>query len=121
LPLLKFQPSYNKIFVLGKAIPAHTWTDLEGSKSLRLPVFQDNRHMKVLRFSALRTDRLYAPEDIPATHFCQKLNIPQGHCAALRIKSMKNSNDTIGNGTCEHPACSAVRRRVTPDICFELR
>jgi len=34
------------------------------------PRFQDNRHMKVLRLSALRTGRLYHPENIPDTHFC---------------------------------------------------
>jgi len=28
------------------------------------------RHMKVVRLSVLRTDRLYPPEDIPGTHFC---------------------------------------------------
>jgi hypothetical protein len=27
---------------------------------------------------------------------------------AERIMSMKNSNDTIGNRTCDHPVCSAV-------------
>jgi hypothetical protein len=40
----------------GKAIPLQTWTGPEGSK------FQDNRHMKVLRLSALRTGLLYPQE-----------------------------------------------------------
>ena len=34
------------------------------------PRFQDNRHMKVVRLSALRTGRLYPPGNIPGTHFC---------------------------------------------------
>ena len=34
------------------------------------PIFQDNRHMKVVRLSALRTGRLYTPGNIPGTHFC---------------------------------------------------
>ena len=34
------------------------------------PTFQDNRHMKVIRLSALRTGRLYPPGNIPGTHFC---------------------------------------------------
>jgi len=34
------------------------------------PRFQDNRHMKVVRGSALRTGRLYPPRNIPGTHFC---------------------------------------------------
>jgi hypothetical protein len=32
--------------------------------------FLDNRHMKVVRLSALRTGRLYPPGKIPGTHFC---------------------------------------------------
>jgi len=32
--------------------------------------FQDNQHTKVVRLSALRTGRLYAPENIPGTQFC---------------------------------------------------
>ena len=32
--------------------------------------FQDNRHMKVVRLSALRTGRLYPQGNIPGTHFC---------------------------------------------------
>ena len=32
--------------------------------------FQDNRHMKVVRLSALRTGLLYPPGNIPGTHFC---------------------------------------------------
>ena len=34
----------------------------ESSKSLRLPIFQENRHMKDVRLSALRTGRLYPQE-----------------------------------------------------------
>jgi len=48
------------------------------------------------------------PGNIPGTHFCYKLSQPQGHSAAGRIISMKNSNDIIGNRTRELPTCSAV-------------
>jgi len=34
------------------------------------PRYQDNRHMKVVTLSALRTGRLYPPGNIPGTHFC---------------------------------------------------
>jgi hypothetical protein len=64
--------------------------------------------MKVVRLSAQRTGRLYAPENIPGTHLCSTLSRPQGHSAAGRIMSMKNSNDTIGNRTRDLPACSTV-------------
>ena len=57
--------------------------------------FQDSQHMKVVRLSDLRTGRLIHQE-IPGTHFCSRLSRPQGHSAAGRIMSMKNSNDTIG-------------------------
>ena len=70
--------------------------------------FKDSRHMKVVRFLALHTSRLYPPGNIPGTHFCQRLSRPQGHSASGRIMSMKNSNDTIGNRTLDFPACSAV-------------
>jgi hypothetical protein len=44
----------------GKAIPFPAWTGPEGSRRLRLP--DANRHMEVLRLSALRTGRLYLQE-----------------------------------------------------------
>jgi len=40
----------------GKAIPLQVWTGHEGSR------FLGNRHMKVVRLSALRTGRLYPQE-----------------------------------------------------------
>ena len=61
--------------------------------------FHDNRHMKVVKLSALRTGRLYPPGNNRGTHFCYRLSRPQGHSAAGRIMSMKNSNDTVGNRT----------------------
>jgi hypothetical protein len=41
-----------------------------GFQEVEAPRFVDNRHMKVLRLSALRTGRLYPPGNIPGTHFC---------------------------------------------------
>ena len=48
------------------------------------------------------------PGNIPGTHFCWRLSQSQGHTAARRIMSMKNSNDTIGNRTRDLPTCSPV-------------
>jgi hypothetical protein len=50
--------------------------------------FVDNRHMKVVRLSALRTGRLYPPGKIPGTHFCYRLCRPQGHSATETIMSV---------------------------------
>jgi hypothetical protein len=36
------------------------------------------------------------------------LSQPQGHSAAGRIVPMKNSSNTIWNGTCDLPVCSTV-------------
>ena len=38
----------------------------------------------------------------------------QGHSAAVRIMSMENSNDTIGNRTRDLPDCGAVPQRTVP-------
>jgi hypothetical protein len=32
--------------------------------------YENNMHKKVVCLSALRTDRLYNPENIPGIHFC---------------------------------------------------
>jgi hypothetical protein len=42
------------------------------------------------------------------------LSHPQCHSAAGRIMSIKNSNDIIGNGTCDLPACSVVPQQAAP-------
>jgi len=39
-------------------------------QEVETPRFQDNRHMKVVRLSALRTGLLYLSGNIPGTHFC---------------------------------------------------
>ena len=70
-----------------------------GFQEVEAPRFQDSRHMKVVRFSALRTGCLYPLSNIPGTHSWLRLSRPQGHSAAGRITSMKNPNDTIGNWT----------------------
>jgi hypothetical protein len=52
--------------------------------------------------------------NIPGTHFCQRLGRPQGHSAARRIISMKNSNDTMRNRTRNLPVCRAVPQPTAP-------
>ena len=54
----------------GTAIPLQAWTGPEGSRKIEAPGFLVSRHMKVARLSALCSDRLYSPGNIPGTHFC---------------------------------------------------
>ena len=70
--------------------------------------------MKVVSLAALHTGNPYPPGNIPGTHFCYRLSLPQGHSAAGRIMSMKNSSDTIGNRTRDLSACSAVPQPTAP-------
>ena len=53
-----------------KAIPLQACIGPYSSRRLRFPTFLDNRHMKVVRLSALLTGRLYPQEDISVTHLC---------------------------------------------------
>jgi hypothetical protein len=82
--------------------------------------FQDNRHLKVVSLSAIRTGRLYLPGNIPGTHFYQRLSRPQGR----RFKSMKTSNYPIGNRKPSiilfiSPLSSAERCIVLQSVCCE--
>ena len=84
-----------------------------GSQEAEAPRFQDIRHMKLVKLSALHTSCLYSPGKIHGTHSCYRLSQPQGHSAAGRIMSMKNSNDTIRNRTRDLPACSTVHYQLS--------
>jgi hypothetical protein len=52
-----------------KSFPATCLDRPLGFQEVQAPEFLDNRHMKVVRLSALRTGRLYSPGRIPGTHF----------------------------------------------------
>jgi hypothetical protein len=66
------------------------------------PEFLDNRHMKVVRLSALRTGCLYPSGKMPGTHFCYRLSRLQCPIAARRIKSVTPSE--IEPATCRRAA-----------------
>jgi hypothetical protein len=58
------------------------------------------------------------PRNIPCTHFYWRLSQPQGHSAAGRIMSVKNSSD-IRNRTCDLRACSAVPKPIVPPCALK--
>ena len=103
-----------------KIVPVQAWTGPECSSRLRMPRFQDSRHMKVVRLSALRTGRFYRPGNIPGTHFCKRLSRPQDHSAAERIMSMKNSSENIGKRTHGPPTCRAVPQPTAPRKSLDI-
>jgi len=74
---------------IGKTIPVQSRTGPEGSRSLIIPDFQENRDMAKL--SALRTGRLYPPGRTPGTHFCSKLSRTQCHSVGGRIMSSEHA------------------------------
>jgi hypothetical protein len=79
-----------------------------------VPTFQDIQHIKAARLPALRTGYLYPPEYIPGTHFCYRLSRPQGHSAARRIMSTKNSTVNIWNRIRNFPTRRAVPYPTAP-------
>jgi hypothetical protein len=85
------------------------------SKALRVPEGWGSQISRQLaheggKFVSLtnRPPLPHTPENISGTNFYWRLSQPQGHSAAGRIMSMKNSSYNIGNRTCDLRACSAV-------------
>jgi hypothetical protein len=60
----------------GKVTPKQAYVAFRGPGG-KAPGFLDNRHIKVVRLSALRTGRLY-PQEYPGTHF-ERLSRPRAH------------------------------------------
>jgi len=67
--LIKY--SYNKLpYCKITTVPAQTCYRSVGSQEAETPGFLYIRHMRMVRWSALRTGPLYPPGNIPGTHFC---------------------------------------------------
>jgi len=62
-----------------------------GFQEAEVPRIQHDRHMKVVKLSALRIGRLYTSGDIPSTHFCYRLSRHQGQITDGSIMSMAQS------------------------------
>ena len=57
------------IYCHGKEIPVQDYYRPTVFQEVETPRLLDNRHMKVIWLSALRTGRLYLPGNIPVTNF----------------------------------------------------
>ena len=78
------------------------------------PRISRQRLTKMARLSALRTDRLYSPGEIPGTHFCYRPSRLHGHNEARKIRPMKNPNYPTGNRTRDILARSAAPQPTAP-------
>jgi len=114
---LPLQTTGKTIFMCSKERQSNPITGLDrpwGFQEFEAPRFQDNRHVKVIRLSTVRTGRLYQQEIFLVLISVRGWVNPMAISAAGRIMSMKNSNDTIGNRTRELLACSAVPQPTAP-------
>ena len=113
---VKLSRSYVASYLTEKRNPITGLERSWGFQEVETPRFQDNCQIKVVRLSAIRTDRLYPPPPGNSLyiHFCLGLSRTQGHIAAGRNMSMKNSDDIIGNRNRDLPACSAVPGPTAP-------
>ena len=79
--------------------------------------FQDNRHMKVARLSALRTGRLYNPGNLPGHHFCLRLSQPQDRSRPEGLCQWKISITKSGI----EPATFRLVGRCLNELCHRHR
>ena len=96
------------MLIEGKGVPLQARCGPEGSRRFRLPDFHDIRHLKVVRSSPSRTDRLY-PQECPWYSFSLGAKLTPGPWNGRKeYMTEKKISDTTGDRSQDSPTSSAV-------------